>query len=204
MKRLIVIALSVMMLFAFTACNNAPETISLETIKGYFNNFSTDHVLNMVSNAVDGDYSDTQGITKMTTTYTAATADADAKVEAVLDVRDFRFNGEIEASPENFRSATGTITITLTGTLTGTSFEADTWAFTGTGINMNDSSEATEKLPSITVDIDLNGDFSTPPSITIENDVVTAMANGDANFNFANAAGTVTCRSIAFNIQDLF
>ena len=206
MKKLIVIALSVMMLFAFTACNNAtPEPVSLDTITGYFNNFSTDHVLNMVSNAVDGDYSDTQGITRMTTTYVASETAGEDKVEAVLDVKDFRFNGEIEASPENFRSATGTITVTLTGDLEGTAFTAKKWAFTGTGVNMNDSSDVAEaeKLESITVDISLNGEFGTAPSVTIEQGKVTAMANNNADFNFGAADGTITCNKISFKITDL-
>lgn len=207
MKKLIVIAFSVMMLFSFTACNNnTPEPVSLDTIKGYFNNFSTDHVLNMVSNAVDGDYSDTQGITRMTTTYTESEKDDEDKVEAVLNVRDFRFNGEIEASPQNFRSATGTITVTLTGNLKDSAFTAKTWAFSGTGVNMNDTSDVAddEKLPSITVDIALNGEFGTAaPSVTITDGKVTAMANNNADFNFGAADGTITCNKISFKITDL-
>lgn len=203
MKKISIVLLSVAMLFAFTACNNNTEPVAFDTIKGYFTDFSTDYILGMVTKAVDEDYSDTEGITNVKTTYDSEKG----TLTSVMSLEEFRFNGKADGT--NQRAVSGTVTVTLTGTLSNSSFTATTWNFEGTGVNMKDITKEASLDP-IVVDIDVSGTFKnddssiSAPKITIENNKVTAVEDNNTNFHFSKATGTITCGLVEFEVTDLF
>ena len=82
MKKLLVVALSVMMLFSFASCNNStPADLEVGIVADYFGAFATNHIFNQVDLEL-GENTDSDEISGLTTTYTPAVEAQPAKITA--------------------------------------------------------------------------------------------------------------------------
>lgn len=194
MKKLIVIVLSVMMLFAFTACNNStPANLEVGIVADYFGAFATNHIFNQVDLELGATGSDE--ISGLTTAYTAQSGDVPAKITATFTAEDLRFNGKADNADNNQRFANGTVTVTVEGTVEGTTFTGTKMTFSGTNLSLSDNPDnytnADEQLPGINVDVEITAPFEagSAPIITINTTDNTATDITNANTEDTDAIG---------------
>ena len=189
MKKLIVIALSVMMLFSFTACNNStPADLEIGIVADYFGAFATNHIFNQVDLEL-GENTDSDEISGLTTTYTPAVDAQPAKITATFTAENLRFNGKAGNAENNQRLANGTVTVIVEGNVVGTTFTGTKMTFRGSDLNLSDNPDnyttetAKNQLPNITTDVEITAPFAEDgaPVITINTDDKTATDITNAN-----------------------
>ena len=195
MKKLIVIALSVMMLFSFTACNNStPADLEIGIVADYFGAFATNHIFNQVDLEL-GENTDSDEISGLTTTYTPAVEASagveaqPAKITATFTAENLRFNGKADNAENNQRLANGTVTVIVEGNVEGTTFTGTKMTFSGSDLNLSDNPDnyttetAKNQLPNITTDVEITAPFAEDgaPVITINTDDKTATDITNAN-----------------------
>ena len=189
MKKLLVIALSAMMLFSFASCNNStPADLEVGIVADYFGAFATNHIFNQVDLEL-GENTDSDEISGLTTTYTAKTADAPAKITATFTADDLRFNGKSDNADKNQRFANGTVTVTIEGTVEDTTFTGTKMTFSGTDLSLSDNPDnyttetAKNQLPNITTDVEITAPFVSGSAPTITIDETAKIATDITNAN---------------------
>ena len=200
MKKILIALLAASMLFAFTACeddsSSSPDNIDAATVKSYFQSFATDHIFNEINELLTTE-TDTDEMANLD-----FSVSEDVKtITASFDATSLRFNGKADGT--DARTANGRITVVINGSVSDTTFTATGWEFKGNDLDLTDVSTSQDKLPSITVDVNLKGEFTTAPefdiaSMTISNP--TAVA-----FNWLTADGTITVQpnNVSFAVTDI-
>ena len=195
MKKLLVVALSVMMLFSFASCNNStPADLEVGIVADYFGAFATNHIFNQVDLEL-GENTDSDEISGLTTTYTPAVEASagveaqPAKITATFTADNLRFNGKSDNADKNQRFANGTVTVTIEGTVEDTTFTGTKMTFSGTDLSLSDNPDnyttetAKNQLPNITTDVEITAPFvsGSVPTITIDETAKIATDITNAN-----------------------
>ena len=223
MKKLIVIALSVMMLFSFTACNNStPADLEIGIVADYFGAFATNHIFNQVDLEL-GENTDSDEISGLTTTYTpAAEASAGveaqpAKITATFTADNLRFNGKSDNADKNQRFANGTVTVTIEGTVEDTTFTGTKMTFSGTDLSLSDNPDnyttetAKNQLPNITTDVEITAPFA-EDGVALGGffeTYYTSLGDGDTTFFYypeesgADELGSCSTRYLFINTPEI-
>ena len=195
MKKLLVVALSVMMLFSFASCNNStPADLEVGIVADYFGAFATNHIFNQVDLEL-GENTDSDEISGLTTTYTPAVEAQPAKITATFTADNLRFNGKSGNADKNQRFANGTVTVMIEGTVDEetSTFTGTKMTFSGTDLSLSDNPDnyttetAKNQLPNIAVDVEITAPFNNAPVITI--DTTDNTATDITNANQGNAIG---------------
>ena len=215
MKKLLVIALSAMMLFAFTACqpgSSLTEDEGTGALMEYLGSFGHVRVLSDMSTVLAG-----TEVTGMKLADNASTAIVEGETEStltlpfVLENYDFDGHANDDATGENYlRTATGNATLVLTGTVAEGVFTVNHWEYTDVNLDLkwNDGDEDTEndKIDPITVTTgSVSGMYYPSATISVGAENAATGITNASTAKFVPIWGSLTVDgSYSVNIEDVF